>query len=326
MEVVEQPVARAGIYAPGGRAAYPSTVVMCAVTARAAGVPEIAVCSPPGGPAGEVHPIVLAACALCEVDEVYRVGGAQAIAALAYGTESVPKVDVISGPGNDWVTEAKRQVVGHVGIDGVAGPSELVVVAAGEVDAELIALDLLAQAEHGQESFVAVLSARRGAARRGRRAGRAAGAAAPERGGHGAVRAPDPGRARGDRAGRAACAGAPGARGGGGGGARGPGALRRLPVRRARRRHRLRRLRRRLQPRAADRRRGALPERAVGLPRSGAGWLAYPCPARRPLVSRPPAAPWPAPRAFPCTPSPWSAAHESQLAESNVPPARPRCG
>jgi histidinol dehydrogenase len=158
VEVVEQPVARVGIYAPGGRAAYPSTVVMCAVTARAAGVPEIAVCSPPGGPLGEVHPIVLAACALCEVDEVYRVGGAQAIGALAYGTRSVPKVDVISGPGNYWVTEAKRLVVGHVGIDGVAGPSELVVVATGAADAELIALDLLAQAEHGQECFLALLS------------------------------------------------------------------------------------------------------------------------------------------------------------------------
>jgi histidinol dehydrogenase len=157
VEVLEQPVGRAGIYAPGGRAAYPSSVVMGAVPARTAGVPEIAVCSPPG-PDGEVNQVVLAACALCEVDEVYRMGGAQAIAAFAYGTASVPKVDVIAGPGNYWVTEAKRQLVGRVGIDGLAGPSELVVIATGAVDAELIALDLLAQAEHGAESFVAVLS------------------------------------------------------------------------------------------------------------------------------------------------------------------------
>lgn len=155
--VAEQPVARAGMYAPGGRAAYPSSVVMCAVTARVAGVDEIVVCSPPG-PSGEVHPVVLAACALCEVDEVYRLGGAQAVAALAYGTESVEAVDLIAGPGNDWVTEAKRQVVGSVGIDGLAGPSELLVIAAEDADAELIALDLLAQAEHGEECLVGIVS------------------------------------------------------------------------------------------------------------------------------------------------------------------------
>ena len=151
IEVVEVPVGRAGIYVPAGRAAYPSTVVMAAVTARAAGVREIAVCAPPG-PGGRADPVILAACLLCQVSEVYRMGGAQAVAALAYGTRSVPAVDVIVGPGNAYVQEAKRQVVGDVGIDGIAGPSELVVIASGGVDPELVALDLLAQAEHGEDS------------------------------------------------------------------------------------------------------------------------------------------------------------------------------
>jgi histidinol dehydrogenase len=149
--VGEVPVGRVGIYVPGGRAPYPSTVVMCAVTARIAGVRQIAVCAPPG-PGGRAHPAILAACVLCEVSEVYRMGGAQAIGALAYGTKTVPAVDVIVGPGNAWVTEAKRQVFGEVGIDGLAGPSELVVVASSGAPADLIALDLLAQAEHGEDS------------------------------------------------------------------------------------------------------------------------------------------------------------------------------
>jgi histidinol dehydrogenase len=154
VEIVEHPVRRAAIYVPAGKAPYPSTVVMGAVTARAAGVREIAVCSPPG-PGGKAHPVILAACVLCEVSEVYRMGGAQAIAALAFGTESVQPVDVIVGPGNPYVQEAKRQVVGRVGIDGIAGPSELVVIAAGAgADPELIALDLMAQAEHGAYSPV----------------------------------------------------------------------------------------------------------------------------------------------------------------------------
>jgi histidinol dehydrogenase len=153
VEVVERPVRRAAVYVPGGRAPYPSTVVMGAVTARAAGVEEIVVCAPPEA-GGRAHPVILAACALCEVTEVYRMGGVQAIAALAYGTESVPAVDVIVGPGNPYVQEAKRQVVGRVGIDGIAGPSELAVIASGGADPELIALDLLAQAEHGSDSPV----------------------------------------------------------------------------------------------------------------------------------------------------------------------------
>jgi histidinol dehydrogenase len=159
VEIVEAPVRRAAIYVPGGEAPYPSTVVMGAVTARAAGVEEIVVCAPPG-PRGRAHPVILAACVLCEVQEVYRMGGAQAIGALAYGTESVRRVDVIVGPGNPYVQEAKRQVAWtHVGIDGIAGPSELAIVAAGEgVDPELLALDLLAQSEHGENSPLWLLS------------------------------------------------------------------------------------------------------------------------------------------------------------------------
>jgi histidinol dehydrogenase len=153
VEIVERPVRRAAVYVPGGRAPYPSTVVMGAVTARAARVDEIVVCAPPG-PGGKAQPVILAACVLCEVTEVYRIGGAQAIAALAFGTESVKAVDVIVGPGNPYVQEAKRQVVGQVGIDGIAGPSELVVIASGGADPELIALDLMAQAEHGDDSPV----------------------------------------------------------------------------------------------------------------------------------------------------------------------------
>jgi histidinol dehydrogenase len=157
VEVIEHPVRRAAIYVPGGRAPYPSTVVMGAVSARAAGVEEIVVCAPPG-PGGKAHPVILAACVLCEVTEVYRMGGAQAIAALAYGTESVQPVDVIVGPGNPYVQEAKRQVVGRVGIDGIAGPSELVVIASAGADPELVALDLMAQAEHGPDSPVWLFS------------------------------------------------------------------------------------------------------------------------------------------------------------------------
>ena len=157
VEVLEHPVRRAAVYVPGGRAPYPSTVVMGAVTARVAGVEQVVVCAPPG-PGGRAHPVILAACVLCQVTEVYRMGGAQAIAALAYGTESVRPVDVIVGPGNPYVQEAKRQVVGRVGIDGIAGPSELVVVAAAGADPRLIALDLMAQAEHGPDSPVWCIS------------------------------------------------------------------------------------------------------------------------------------------------------------------------
>jgi histidinol dehydrogenase len=142
------PVDRAGLYVPGGRAAYPSTVLMTAIPARVAGVPEVALCVPPDRD-GRVPPATLAAAALVGVDEVYRVGGAQAIAALAYGTDTIRPVDVVVGPGNVYVTLAKREVAGVVGIESLAGPSELVVVADETAPPELVAADLVAQAEHG---------------------------------------------------------------------------------------------------------------------------------------------------------------------------------
>jgi histidinol dehydrogenase len=142
------PVGRAGLYVPGGRASYPSTVLMTALPARVAGVPELALCVPPDRD-GRVPVATLAAAALAGVDEVYRVGGAQAIAALAYGTETIAATDVIVGPGNLYVALAKREVAGVVGIESYAGPSEIVVVADDSAPAELVAVDLLAQAEHG---------------------------------------------------------------------------------------------------------------------------------------------------------------------------------
>jgi histidinol dehydrogenase len=147
----EVPVGAAGIYAPGGRAAYPSSVLMCAIPARVAGVERVALASPPG-PDGRLHPLVLAAAALCGVGEIYAMGGAQAIFALAHGTRTIAPVDVIAGPGNAWVGEAKRAVYGKVGIDSLAGPSELMVIAGHDTDPQWAALDLCAQAEHGPES------------------------------------------------------------------------------------------------------------------------------------------------------------------------------
>jgi histidinol dehydrogenase len=149
----EIPVRAAGVYAPGGLAAYPSSVLMCCVPARVARVPRIAVASPPG-PDGTVSRAVLAACAVAEVDEVYAMGGAQAIAALALGTRSVPRVDVVAGPGNRYVQEAKRQLAGVVGTDAVAGPTELMVIFDREYELEWIALDLCAQAEHGDDGLL----------------------------------------------------------------------------------------------------------------------------------------------------------------------------
>jgi histidinol dehydrogenase len=147
----EVPVGAAGVYAPGGRAAYPSSVLMCAIPARVAGVERIALASPPR-PDGSLHPLVLAAAALCEVEEIHAMGGAQAIFALAHGTETIAPVDVVAGPGNAWVREAKRAVYGQVGIDSLAGPSELMVVVGHDSDPEWVALDLCSQAEHGPES------------------------------------------------------------------------------------------------------------------------------------------------------------------------------
>jgi histidinol dehydrogenase len=151
----EVPVGAAGVYAPGGRAAYPSSVLMCSIPAQVAGVERIALASPPGAD-GRVHPLVLAAAALCGVTEIYSMGGAQAIFALAHGTEMIAPVDVIAGPGNAWVREAKRAVYGTVGIDSLAGPSELMLVAGHDTDPEWAALDLCAQAEHGPESPLVV--------------------------------------------------------------------------------------------------------------------------------------------------------------------------
>ena len=154
--VRELPVGSAAVYVPGGRAPYPSTVIMGVVTARAAGVLDVAVCSPPG-PDGEIDRLILGACRLCGVERVYRMGGAQAIAALAFGTDTVARADVVVGPGSLYVQEAKRLLSATVGIDGFAGPSELLVLLGARVSTQqvrLAALDMLAQAEHGQGSLV----------------------------------------------------------------------------------------------------------------------------------------------------------------------------
>lgn len=153
----EVPVQSAAVYVPGGKAPYPSTAVMGVVTARAAGVLDVAVCSPPG-PDGEIHSAILGACRLLGVDRVYRMGGAHAISALAFGTQTVRRVDVIVGPGNLWVQEAKREVAGVVGIDGFAGPSDLMVILDEDAGLEMAALDLLAQSEHGLASVVIAVS------------------------------------------------------------------------------------------------------------------------------------------------------------------------
>jgi histidinol dehydrogenase len=153
--VREVPVASVGIYAPGGRATYPSSVLMCAIPARVAGVERLALVSPPR-PNGRLSGSVLAAAALCGIDEIYAVGGAQAVFALTFGTQTVVPVDVIAGPGNFWVQEAKRNVMGVVGIDSYAGPSELMLIAGHDTDPEWAALDLCAQAEHGPESPLVV--------------------------------------------------------------------------------------------------------------------------------------------------------------------------
>ena len=148
-----RPVGRAGIYAPGGRARYPSTVLMAAAPARVAGVAELVLCVPPG-PDGAIAAETLAAAAIAGVDEVYRVGGAQAVAAMAFGTESIRPVDVIAGPGNRYVAEAKRQVSGMVGVPSAfAGPSEVVVVAGADTPVAWAAIDVVVQAEHGPDGL-----------------------------------------------------------------------------------------------------------------------------------------------------------------------------
>lgn len=151
------PVAAAGLYVPGGRAAYPSSLIMAAVPAQVARVARIAVMTPPTTD-GAAHAVILATAGLLGIDEVYAVGGPGAIAALAFGTQTIAPVSVIAGPGSAWVQEAKRQVFGAVGIDGIAGPSELVVVADGDADPVEIAADLLGQAEHGPDSPAILVS------------------------------------------------------------------------------------------------------------------------------------------------------------------------
>ncbi|MBV8152709.1 MAG: histidinol dehydrogenase, partial [Candidatus Eremiobacteraeota bacterium] len=160
-QFLTRPLGSVGAYVPGGNAPLPSTVIMTVVPAKLAGVQRVVVATPPSREAPSVHPAILFACALCGVDELYAVGGAQAIAALAYGTDTIARVDKIVGPGNVWVTEAKRRLFGTVGIDGLAGPSEVLVVADETSDPELVAGEMLAQAEHDQLARVAAIATQR---------------------------------------------------------------------------------------------------------------------------------------------------------------------
>ncbi|MEE3157308.1 MAG: histidinol dehydrogenase, partial [Pseudomonadota bacterium] len=150
------PLDRVGLYVPGGKASYPSSVLMNAIPAKVAGVPEVVMVVPT--PRGEINELVLAAACLAGVDHVFTIGGAQAVAALAYGTESVPQVDKIVGPGNIYVATAKRAVFGQVGIDMIAGPSEILVVCDGQTDPDWIAMDLFSQAEHDEDAQSILLS------------------------------------------------------------------------------------------------------------------------------------------------------------------------
>jgi len=150
------PLDKVGVYVPGGKAAYPSSVLMNAIPAKVAGVPEIIMVVPT--PGGETNPLVLAAAYLAGVDRVFRIGGAQAVAALAYGTETVPRVDKIVGPGNIYVATAKKLVFGQVGIDMVAGPSEILVISDGGTDPDWIAMDLFSQAEHDEDAQAILIS------------------------------------------------------------------------------------------------------------------------------------------------------------------------
>lgn len=151
------PVESAGLYVPGGTAAYPSTVLMDAIPAKIAGCQKLVMVTPPGKD-GRVNPAILAAAKVAGVDEIYKIGGAQAIAALAYGTQSVPQVDKIVGPGNAFVAEAKRQVYGQVAIDMIAGPSEILIVADGSCSARNLAADLLSQAEHDKNASAVLVT------------------------------------------------------------------------------------------------------------------------------------------------------------------------
>ncbi len=151
------PIEKVGLYVPGGTAAYPSTVLMDSIPAKIAGCGEICIVTPPSKD-GKVNPVILAAAKIAGVDRIFKVGGAQAVAALAYGTESVPKVDKIVGPGNAFVAEAKRQVFGTVAIDMIAGPSEILVVADAKSNAKFVAADLLSQAEHDKNASAVLVT------------------------------------------------------------------------------------------------------------------------------------------------------------------------
>lgn len=151
------PIEKVGLYVPGGTAAYPSTVLMDSIPAKIAGCREICIVTPPSKD-GKVNPVILAAAKIAGVDRIFKVGGAQAVAALAYGTETVPKVDKIVGPGNAFVAEAKRQVFGIVAIDMIAGPSEILVVADGKSNAKFVAADLLSQAEHDKNASAVLVT------------------------------------------------------------------------------------------------------------------------------------------------------------------------
>ena len=151
------PLERVGIYVPGGTAAYPSTVLMDSIPAKIAGVKELMITTPPGKD-GKINPVILAAARIAGVDRVFKVGGAQAVAALAYGTESIPKADKIVGPGNAFVTEAKRQIFGIAAIDMIAGPSEILIVADGKTDPAYAAADLLSQAEHDKNASAVLIT------------------------------------------------------------------------------------------------------------------------------------------------------------------------
>ena len=151
------PIDRVGLYVPGGTAAYPSTVLMDSIPAKIAGCREIVMVSPPGRD-GKINPVILAAAKIAGVDKIFKLGGAQAVAALAYGTESVPKVDKIVGPGNAFVAEAKRQVFGIVSIDMIAGPSEILIVADGKTNPRHAAADMISQAEHDKIASAVIVT------------------------------------------------------------------------------------------------------------------------------------------------------------------------
>jgi histidinol dehydrogenase len=157
LELITRPVRRAGLYAPGGRAAYPSTVLMTAIPARVAGVREVVLATPPR-PDGTIPTAILAAAHIAGVDTVYRMGGAQAIAAMAYGTASIPRVDLIAGPGNVYVNLAKREVFGAVGVDGIAGPTEVMVIADASARPDFVAADLAAQLEHDPQAMAVLVT------------------------------------------------------------------------------------------------------------------------------------------------------------------------